>query len=592
MVTRDAESASAAEESANRASERLWTLVETGVSLSSELHLDVVLSNIVDAARRVIGARYGALGVIDKERGGLSSFVYLGITEEERARIGRLPIGRGILGALIDDPRPIRLERIGDDARSVGFPENHPVMNSFLGVPVIARGQVFGNLYLTEKIDGGPFTEEDERLAIALASQAGIAVDNARLYGSMLSSEAAARRRLRELEVVQEIGSALLIELDHTRVLRMIAFESLELMGATTAYVSMPEDDGSTMRVRVAAGRGAGTIEGMSVAREGTFTDYAMQSLETVLVADALADPRATAPVANALNAHSMIVAPLVERRRAVGCLVLLDPEPDHFTSDDVFVVRRIAALGSLALRNAKLIANERDRAQMEADLQESHLREQLQTDTLQAVIRAQEDERARVARELHDSAGQALTSILLSLKLIEQLDSVEGMRERLADLREVTSSTAAEVRRIARELRPSVLDDLGLEAALARFCSELAERTGVATELNVDLPGRLGREIETVTYRVVQEAVTNALKSAYPTRLQISLTAEEGVFHVTVVDDGRGFDPDTVESGLGLRGMRERAELVGGKLDIRSTPGAGTTIELTIPLDARLGAS
>jgi signal transduction histidine kinase len=588
LVTPDKGLSAAGEEIADRASERLWTLVETGVSLSSELHLDVVLRNIVDAARRVIGARYGALGVIDKERGGLSSFVYLGITEEERSRIGRLPIGRGLLGALIDDPRPIRLEHISDDTRSVGFPENHPEMNSFLGVPVIARGQVFGNLYLTEKIDGGPFTEEDERLAIALASQAGIAVDNARLYGSMLDSEASARRRLRELEVVQEIGSALLVELDHTRVLRMIAFESLELMDATTAYISMPDDDGDLMRVRVAAGRGAGTIEGMTVGRQGTFTEYAMQSLETVLVADAIADPRATAPVADMLNAHSMIVAPLVERRRAVGCLVLLDPEPDHFTNDDVFVVRRIAALGSLALRNAKLIANERDRAQMEADLQESHLREQLRTDTLQAVIRAQEDERARVARELHDSAGQALTSILLSMKLIEQLDSVEGMRERLADLRELTSSTAAEVRRIARELRPTVLDDLGLEAALGRFCSELADRTGVETELTADMPGRLGREIETVTYRVVQEAVTNALKSGYPSRLQIALATEDGLFHVTVADDGRGFDPDSVESGLGLRGMRERAELVNGKLDIRSTLGAGTTIELTIPLDER----
>lgn len=571
----------------DQAAGRLWTLVETGVSLSSELHLDAVLRNIVDAACRVVAAKYGALGVIDKDRGGLSNFVYQGVTEEERARIGRLPVGRGLLGALIDDPHPIRLERIGDDPRSVGFPANHPVMNSFLGVPVVARGQVFGNLYLCEKRDGEPFTEEDERLAIALASQAGVAVDNARLYGAMLASEAAARRRLRELDVVQEIGNALLVELDFTRVLRMIAIESLELIGATTAYVLMPEPDSTKVRVRVAAGRGAGTIEGTTAERTGTFPDYAMQSLETMLIADAQADPRATAPIAATLDAHSMVVAPLVERRTAVGCLVLLSSEPDHFSQDDVFVVKRIASLGSLALRNAKLVANERDRAQMEADLQESRFREELQTETLQAVIRAQEDERARVARELHDSAGQALTSILLSLKLIEQLDSVEGMRERIADLRDVASSTAAEVRRIARELRPTILDDLGLEAALGRYGSELADRTGVETDIDVHVPERLPKEIETVAYRVVQEAITNALKSAYPGRLSIAVSVAEGVLRARVVDDGRGFDPDGVEGrGLGLRGMRERAELVGGKLEIRSAPGAGTTVELTIPVN------
>jgi signal transduction protein with GAF and PtsI domain len=272
------------------ASQRLWALVDAGVTLSAELHLDVVLRRIVDVACRVIGAKYGALGVIDEQRRGLSNFVYRGITEEQRELIGRLPVGRGLLGALIDDPVPIRLDDIESDRRSVGFPENHPKMSTFLGVPVVARGQVFGNLYLTEKDGGGPFTEEDERLATALASQAGIAVDNARLYGLAMSNEAAARRRLRELEVVQEIGNALLGELDPTRVLRMIANESVDLMGATVAYIGMPDEDGVNMRVRVAAGRGAGSIEGMVLPRQESFSDFAMRSLEPMLVDDAISD--------------------------------------------------------------------------------------------------------------------------------------------------------------------------------------------------------------------------------------------------------------------------------------------------------------
>ena len=247
--------------------DRSWVLLDAIVSLSGELNLDVVLRRIVDVACRVIGAKYGALGVIDEQRTGLSNFVYRGITEEERERIGRLPVGRGLLGALIDDPRPIRLTEIGTDYRSVGFPANHPVMNSFLGVPVVSRGHVFGNLYLTEKIDGSEFSEEDEQLAVALASQAGVAVENARLYGSSMASEVSARRRLRELEVVQEIGAALLGELDPTRVLRKIVHEALDLMGASAAYVAMPDGTDDRLQIRVAAGRGTGAVEGVDIAR-------------------------------------------------------------------------------------------------------------------------------------------------------------------------------------------------------------------------------------------------------------------------------------------------------------------------------------
>ena len=570
------------------AEKRLWALVDAGVSLSSELNLDEVLRRIVDTACRIIGARYGAIGVIDEHRRGLSNFVYRGITEEERERIGRLPVGRGLLGALIDDPRPIRIDDLGADRRSVGFPANHPVMKSFLGVPVVARGQVFGNLYLTEKEGGGSFTDEDERLAIALASQAGIAVDNARLYGQTMASEASALRRLRELDVVQEIGNALLGESDPTRVLRMIVQEAIDLMGAVVAYIAMPDDDAQQLRVRVAAGPGAGSIEGMDIRTEGSFSEYAMRSLEPLLVDDALGDPRGTAPVAQRLNMHAMLISPLVERRHAMGALVLLHTEAGRFSQDDLFVLRRLSALGSLALRNARLISSERQRVQIESDLQEAKVREQMSAETLRSVIRAQEDERARIARELHDSAGQALTSILLALKLAEDLDSLDEVKRRLADLRELTSATASEVRRIARELRPTVLDDLGLETALRRYCADLQDRTPVEIHVDIELSGeRLGQEIETVAYRIVQEALTNAMKSADPGRIDVAVDEADGVLHARVTDDGRGFDPEqTVGMGLGLLGMRERAELVGGKLTVTSAPGAGTTIDLAIPLE------
>ncbi len=567
------------------AEERPWALLDAIVSLSGELNLDIVLTRIVDVACRVIGAKYGALGVIDEQRVGLSNFVFRGISPEEREVIGRLTVGRGLLGALIDDPRPIRLNEIGADVRSVGFPENHPVMRTFLGVPVVSRGEVFGNLYLSEKEGGGPFTDEDERLAVALASQAGVAVQNARLYGTAMASEVSARRRLRELEVVQGIGSALLGELDPARVLRTIVHEARDLMGATGAYVSMPDADDDTLTVRVAAGRGGASVEGLQVPRVGSVSDYAMRVLEPVLVDDISKEQRGHAPVAAALKSHSLIVAPLVDRRNAVGVLVVLHNEPSFFSEDDLFIVRRFADLASMALRNARLISAERERAQMEIDLGAARLREQMRTDTLHRVIRAQEDERARIARELHDSAGQAMASILLSLKVAEQAKTLEAVQSRLGDLRALVSHTAGDVRRIAMELRPSMLDDLGLEAAIERHCTELAQRSHVRIDTELRLTERLEPEVETVVYRIVQEALTNAVKSADAKQIDVSVVDVGGVVSLVVADDGRGFDPEGVTKGLGLLGMRERAELVDGKLAITSAPGEGTTIELVVPV-------
>jgi signal transduction histidine kinase len=458
-------------------------------------------------------------------------------------------------------------------------------MKSFLGVPVVSKGQVFGNLYLTEKDGGGEFTKEDERLAIALAAQAGVAVENARLYGMVTANEAASRRRLRELEVVQEIGSALLSELDPTRVLRLIAQEALELVGGTAAFVAMA-DESDRLTVRVASGRGAAVIEGMEVEGSGSLIGYAMQVLEPILVEDVTTDPRRT-EITHALKGRSTIVAPLMDRRKAVGVLGVVHVDSGFFKQDDLFVARRFADLGSLALRNAHYIATERDHAQMEAELAEAQLKEQLRADTLHAVIRAQEDERARIARELHDSAGQAMASILLSLKIASQQDSIEKMRERLADLRDVASITAADIRRISQELRPALLDDMGLRAGLERYCGDVSARAAVPIDVSVRLADeRLDSEVETVLYRIVQEAITNALKSASPSRIDISLDDLTGDLRLVIADDGSGFDPDAVKGagGLGLTGMRERAELIGGKLEIRSTPGRGTSVELEVP--------
>src|SRR4051812_45536249 len=226
-------------------SERLRTLLETGIALSSELSLDAVLERIVEAAAELTGARYAALGVIDRAGTGLERFVTAGIDEETRTTIGEPPHGRGILGVLIREAKPLRLHDLTEDPRSVGFPPGHPPMRTFLGVPVVLRGVSFGNLYLTEK-EAGDFTDEDEELVTVLAAQAAVAVENARLYEST-------SRWSRQLESLNEVGNALVSEVDLPALLELIAARLRELVRARLVLISLPDGAGQ-LRVESASG--------------------------------------------------------------------------------------------------------------------------------------------------------------------------------------------------------------------------------------------------------------------------------------------------------------------------------------------------
>src|SRR6266508_1482893 len=226
--------------------DRLRALVETGIAINSELSLDGVLERIVEAAARVTEARYAALGVIDATGTGLERFVTHGIDPETHAAIGDLPRGRGILGVLIRDATPLRLPDLSADARSVGFPPHHPPMKTFLGVPILLRGMAYGNLYLTEKDGGAEFTEEDEEIVTLLASQAAVAIENARLYES-------ATRWLRQLESLNEVGNALLSEIELPRMLGLIARRLRELIGARAVFILRPLPDGG-LRIDAADG--------------------------------------------------------------------------------------------------------------------------------------------------------------------------------------------------------------------------------------------------------------------------------------------------------------------------------------------------
>src|SRR5919201_1901018 len=239
-----------------RESDRLRTLLETGIAISSELSLDAVLERIVQAAAALTGARYVALGVIDRSGTALERFITTGIDEQRRAAIGDLPRGRGILGVLINEAQVLRLHDLQEDPRSVGFPPNHPQMRSFLGVPILLRGVAYGNLYLTEKAGGEDFTNEDEELVTLLAAQAAVAIENARLYE-------AATAWSRQLESLNEVGNALVGELDLSRLLRLVATRLRELVDARIVAIALPAGE-DELRIEAAAGQDADDLVGVA----------------------------------------------------------------------------------------------------------------------------------------------------------------------------------------------------------------------------------------------------------------------------------------------------------------------------------------
>jgi len=536
--------------------DRLRALFDASVALASELSLDAVLQRIIEAAAELTGARYAALGVLDWSGQGLERFVVTGIDQETQDAIGHLPRGRGVLGALIEDARPLRLEDLSDDPRSVGFPAHHPPMTSFLGVPIRLRGVVYGNLYLTEKGDGGPFTQEDEELVVLLSSQAAVAVENARLYE-------AATRWSKQLESLNEIADALVSETDLSRTLDLVAVRLRELVRARIVLIALPHEGGLVVR----ALDGVDGLLGRRLEQDGSKAGRVLDRGRSERVDSMIDDLEVDQELSRRLEARTGLYVPMLLRERPIGIIAAHDKDAadPRFTDEDLRLAEAFAARAAVAV----------------------DLSERVARDALRRVVSAQELERRRLARELHDETGQALTSILLGLKSLEDVRGESELTESTARLRELVVTTLQDVRRLAVELRPSALDDFGLVPALERLVDTFREQTGIDVDLEPQLGDeRLPSDVETTLYRITQEALTNVVKHANAERVSIVLTRRDGTISAVIEDDGRGFEEGSGSgNGLGLLGMRERVALVDGRLSIESSPGSGTTLSIEVPV-------
>jgi signal transduction histidine kinase len=542
--------------------DRLRVLVDAGIALSSELSLDALLQQLVETAAQLTGARYAALGVIDQTGTGLERFLTTGIDAETHAAIGDLPMGRGILGVLIRDAKPLRLETLGDDPRSVGFPSHHPPMQTFLGVPILLRGVAYGNLYLTEKDSGGGFTDEDEELTQLLAAQAAVAIENTRLYET-------STRWLRHLESLNEIGDALTGELELEPLLALVARRLRSLINARLVLIALPEPGREGLRIAAADGEGSDAygLVGMELELGGSKTGRVLQRGRSERVDSVLDDPEIDQQVARRMGVRSALYVPLVAQARPIGVVVAHDRlgATSSFADEDVRLTESLAARAATAVE----------------------LSERVSRDAVRRVVEAQELERARLARELHDETGQALTSILLGLKSLEDRVDSDDRRTAVTELRDLVVSTLQDVRRLAVELRPAALDDFGLVPAIERLRDSVEEQGGLTVDVQSPLGDeRLPSEAETALYRIVQEALINVMKHAAATRVTVRLSRSDKTVVLAVQDDGQGFEPGSVrDGGLGLVGMRERVALLGGRLTVESSEGGGTLLKAEVPL-------
>jgi signal transduction histidine kinase len=535
---------------------RFKALVEAGIAVSSELSLEAVLQRIVEAAAELTGARYAALGVIDRTGAGLERFLVTGIDEETQRQIGDLPRGRGILGVLISDAKPLRLRDLGEHSDSVGFPPNHPPMTTFLGVPILLRGTAYGNLYLTEKRDGD-FTQEDEDVITLLAAQAAVAIENARLYES-------ATRWSRQLESLIEVGNALSGEIELPRVLQLVGDRLRDLIGAGDVFIAIP----SAGRLVIQAGSGPAAASLVGSELLPTSKSFRVLGRARSERVDSLIDdPEVDQEFTRRLGASTGLYVPLLVQGEPIGIVVAHDKEgrDSRFTQEDLRLAETFAARAAVAAELSTRVAR----------------------DAMARVVDAQELERKRLARELHDETGQALTSVLLGLRAVEESEDLAEIAEATARLRELLVDTLHDVRRLAVELRPKALDDFGLVPALERLTETFAEQTAIPVELEAVLgESRLSPPIETALYRIVQEALTNVIKHSRASRVSVLLMRKPDTVAAVIEDNGVGFDPDQArDGGLGLIGMRERIALLDGHLTVESAPEGGTSIVAEVPV-------
>ncbi|KAA8883925.1 GAF domain-containing protein [Nocardia colli] len=531
--------------------------MEAMLVVTAGLDLDDTLRTIVHTAIELVDARYGALGVRESDRTStrLAEFVYEGIDDRTRGEIGDLPHGHGVLGLLIEQPTPIRLADLSGHPSSVGFPANHPPMHSFLGVPVQVRGEVFGNLYLTEKAGGQEFTEEDEIVVQALAAAAGIAIENSRLYEE-------SRVRQRWLEATRDVATELLAGGERDEVLELVAERALTLTGSARTYLALPADrdipaaEITELVVVAAAGSDAAAFTGQRISLVDSPCGVAFRAGHAVS-----ADKLTGVPLADSAAKYGVaLILPLRAGSSVLG--VLGTVRPAGAPPLDAAAQAMMAAIADQAALALRLADNQR------------RMRE---VDVL--------SDRDRIARDLHDHVIQRLFSVGLSLQGTVKRSAAPDITSRLTE-------TLEDIQAIVQDIRHSIFD---LQSDTAADSSRYRKRLhGIVTDMTADSGLRttvrlagpvtvLAPPLSDDVEAVLREAVSNVVRHARATTVAVELRIRDEVT-IEVTDDGIGV-PDDVSRRSGLANLAARAERHGGSFSVERREGTGTVLRWRAPL-------
>ncbi|MER5539237.1 sensor histidine kinase [Streptomyces mirabilis] len=521
-------------------------LLEAVRSIGAGLELHATLDRICEKAAELADARYAAIGVVAEDGEGLADFVFHGVDEETARRIGRLPDGhKGLLGALIHDPAPVRLARLDEDARACGFPEHHPAMRSFLGVPIRVQGEIFGNLYLAEKRGGGPFTDDDLKMVRVLAAEAGIAIGNARLYE-------AAQQRERWIDGSVAVTRALLSADDAEDALQVVAEQARRLSGSVAGIVLLPAAEGGLEISAVAKDRPSQVL-GAVVPPESELVAELLDG-EAVFLDDAATDPRMVTDFAREYGPTMML--PLQSDGRLLGALVTPRERGGRpFTETERTLAAHFASQAALALMMAEA---QRDRERL-----------------------AVYEDRDRIARDLHDLVIQRLFATGMMLESAQRNSAVPEVRQGVEKAVDELDVTIQEIRtavfalqqapaEVPSGLRTRVLREINMAAVplgfkpTHRFVGPVDTAVGELTGKNL--------------VAALREALSNAFRHAGASRIDVVVDASvvlpdgrHGV-RLTVEDNGIGIPEGGRRSGL--RNLGRRAESLGG--DSWYGPGLG----------------
>lgn len=539
--------------------DRVNALFEAVMAVGANLEIEVVLRGIVQAAVTLVDARYGAMGVIG-EGGKLAEFIPVGLTDEDIARIHHWPEGRGILGALITDPRPMRVADLSQHKLSSGFPAGHPPMTSFLGVPIRIRDEVYGNLYLTEKQGGGQFDEEDEALLVALAAAAGVAIENARLYDE-------ARRQQRWLSASSEVTNALLSGPDVNDALELITQRSLTMSGADLVFLALPTPDARQLHVDHAAGDGADEAVGLVLPAGRSASGTVLASGSRLAVDDFSHDDLVAQVARDHLNLGPAVLVPLGTAGNVRGVLTAgRRPGAMPLAPAAVDMLTTFAIQAGIALE----LAEHRSQAERVAVF----------------------EDRDRIARDLHDLVIQRLYATGMSLQGALALIGSREVADRVNTAVDALDETIREIRSTIFALQTrQETKQRSLRARVLQVADELEPVLGFPPTLQLggglddQVPEDIGEQLLTA----LREALSNVARHAAASSVDVQVSAGPEL-SLTVRDDGAGFQDKGRRSGLA--NLEQRATKLGGSLRISSREGGGTELAWRVPQPPRSEAA